>query len=555
MRAPAQRDYDYLVVGAGTAGCAVAARLSESGRYTVALLEAGGEDKGFWFRAPLGYGKLYGDPSCNWLYTSEPEPEWRGATSAQPRGKVLGGTGSINGMLQLRGQREDFNQWHAMGNEGWAYDEVLPFFRKAEDNELGANAFRGVGGPMRVSKMPAHELADAFVEAAVQAGYPRNDDFNGASQEGFGYNQLTTRNGERCSTAAAYLKPARARKNLTVLTRATARKINFEGNTATGVEVSLGGAAPVRLTARKEVIICCGTFNSPQLLQVSGVGPRALLEQHGIPVVAELPGVGENLQDHIGTGITYRCTRPITINDRVNNPLRKLAMGLRYVLFRSGLMATNANYAGGCVRTNPSLAAPDVNLAVALWARSLNGRSLKSELQPFSAFTIPFFLFHPDSRGSVRIKSADIATPPEIRFNFFESGRDQDTAVASLKIIRRIMAMPAMAPYIREEMQPGPGIGSKDELLQYCRSHMRSIHHATSSCKMGTDAMAVVDARLRVRDTHRLRVIDSAIMPRIVGANPNAATVMIAEKGSAMVLEDAGRQHPQEPAGRTARQG
>jgi len=532
--------FDYVVVGAGTAGCVVAARLAESGRYRVALIEAGGDDDKFWIRAPLGYGRLYGDPRYTWLYESEPEAGWGGTTSLQPRGKVLGGTGSINGMLHLRGQREDFDAWRDAGSAGWGYDEVLPYFKKFEDHELGPDPYRGVGGPVRVSRMPPHPLADAFIAAAQEAGHARNDDFNGATQDGFGYNQLTTRNGERCSTSVAYLWPARHRSNLRVFTRVLALRVLFDGAQATGVEVRRSGDNATRqIRASREVIVSGGSFNSPQLLQLSGIGPAPLLARHGIRLVADRAGVGENLQDHIGAGVTYRCTQPITINDAVNHPLRRVAMGLRYVLFRTGLMATNASYAGGCIRTNANVTAPDVFLAIALWSRATTGRSLAPGLSPFSGFTVPFFLLHPDSRGSVRIRSADPAVAPEIRFNFFESERDHAASIASLRLIRRIMAMPAMTPYIAEERAPGPTRTSDDELLQFCREKTRSIHHATSTCRMGGDDLAVVDARLRVLGVRGLRVIDASVMPNIVGANPNAATTMIGEKGAAMMLEDA----------------
>ena len=321
---------DYVVVGAGSAGCVVAARLSESGAHRVALIEAGGEDDSFWIHAPLGYGMLYDKPKYNWFYQSEPETELAGTKCYQPRGKVLGGTGSINGMVYVRGQREDFQYWRDLGNTGWAYDDVLPYFRKAEDNDGGANAYRGAGGPLGVSSLPQHELADAFVKAGEQAGYARNDDFNGATQEGFGYHQVTTRKGRRSSTAVAYLYPARKRPNLRVITNAIATRVVFRDGRATGVEFIKDGVAHTAQASR-EVILCGGAFNSPQLLQLSGVGPKDLLRQHDIPLVAHVPGVGANLQNHFTVDTRYRCTQPITLNDAVNNPLRRLAVGLQYL--------------------------------------------------------------------------------------------------------------------------------------------------------------------------------------------------------------------------------
>ncbi len=532
-------EFDYIVVGAGTAGCVVAARLSESGAHRVALIEAGGEDKSFWIDTPIGFGRLWDDPKFNWRYESEPEAELSGGKSYLPRGKVLGGTGTINAMIYVRGQREDFNNWQRWGNTGWGYDDVLPYFKKSEDNTRGANDYHAVGGPMRVSDMARYELTDAFVAAGIEAGYPGNDDFNGPSQDGFGYNQATIRNGRRGSTSIDFLRPARRRGNLKVFTQALATRILFNGGQATGVEFRRDGVLQ-RLSARREVIVASGSFNSPQLLQVSGVGPADLLKKHGIAVVADLPGVGANLQDHFQLSVSYRCSRPVTVNDYVNNPLRRIAMGAQYLLFRKGLMATNATMVGGCIRTDPSLPAPDAKLQLRLWGRSITGRSReRMGLHPFSSFLVSVMLLHPDNRGTVRIQSADSSVQPEIRFNYFESERDRKASLVSLRAIRKIMAMPAIAPYVAEEMSPGPKCENDAELLDFCRRNGTTNHHSVGTCKMGIDDQAVVDARLRVRGVGRLRVVDASIMPAIVGGNPNATIVMIAEKGAAMILEDA----------------
>lgn len=532
-------EFDYIVVGAGTAGCVVAARLSESGAHRVALIEAGGEDKSFWIDTPIGFGRLWDDPKFNWRYESEPEAELSGGKSYLPRGKVLGGTGTINAMIYVRGQREDFNNWQRWGNTGWGYDDVLPYFKKSEDNTRGANDYHAVGGPMRVSDMARYELTDAFVAAGIEAGYPGNDDFNGPSQDGFGYNQATIRNGRRGSTSIDFLRPARRRGNLKVFTQALATRILFNGGQATGVEFRRDGVLQ-RLSARREVIVASGSFNSPQLLQVSGVGPADLLKKHGIAVVADLPGVGANLQDHFQLSVSYRCSRPVTLNDYVNNPLRRIAMGAQYLLFRKGLMATNATMVGGCIRTDPSLPAPDAKLQLRLWGRSITGRSReRMGLHPFSSFLVSVMLLHPDNRGTVRIQSADSSVQPEIRFNYFESERDRKASLVSLRAIRKIMAMPAIAPYVAEEMSPGPKCENDAELLDFCRRNGTTNHHSVGTCKMGIDDQAVVDARLRVRGVGRLRVVDASIMPAIVGGNPNATIVMIAEKGAAMILEDA----------------
>jgi choline dehydrogenase len=535
----ASEEFDYVVVGAGTAGCVVAARLTESGAHRVALIEAGGEDRGFWIDTPLGFGRLWDDARYNWRYESEPEPELAGGKSYLPRGKVLGGTGTINAMVYMRGQREDFESWRRLGNAGWGYDDVLPYYKKSEDNERGADAWHAVGGPMRVSDMARHELTDAFVEAGVEAGYGRTGDFNGASQDGFGYNQVTIRGGRRGSTSIDFLRPARRRSNLKVITHALATRILFRDRQAAGVEFLRGGVLS-RVLARREVVLCGGSFNSPQLLQVSGVGPADLLARHGVPVVADAPGVGANLQDHFQVSISYRCSRPVTVNDYVNNPLRRLAMAAQYLLFRNGPMATNATMVGGCLRTDPSLPAPDAKLQLRLWGRSITGRSReRMGLHPFSSFLVSVMLLHPENRGTVRIRSADSAVQPEIRFNYFQSERDRRAAVVSLRAIRKVMAMPAIASYVAEEMSPGPGCDTDEELVAFCRRQGTTNHHSVGTCKMGVDELAVVDPRLRLRAAGGLRVADASIMPAIVGGNPNATVVMIAEKASDMILEDA----------------
>ena len=532
--------FDYVVVGAGSAGCLVAARLSESGQHQVALIESGGEDDSFWIRVPLGYGKLHDDPRYNWMYDGEPEPELNGARGYQPRGKVLGGTGSINGSAYVRGKPKDYDDWERLGNTGWGFRDVLPFFKKGEGNEMGPSEYHGAGGPLKVSNNPRHELCDAFVQAGLQAGFPENHDCNGERSDGFGYNQSTIWKGRRWSAADAYLKPARKRGNLCVLTNAHATRIALRHGNADGV-VFRQGSQLRTVRARKEVILCAGAFNSPQLLQLSGVGPAELLKSLGIPVIADLPGVGANLQDHFGTALAYECTRPITINDMVNNPFRRILMGLEYLLFRRGLMTTNASFVGAAVQTDSQVPESEVRLKLALWARSATGLQAhrhRMGLDAYSGFSILNSLQYPESRGSVRSRSADSAVPPEIRFNFFQSDRDRKTLVEAVRLVRRLMSMPAMIPYVKGERAPGADCVSDEEIIAFCRESGKSFHHAAGSCRMGVGEDAVVEPRLRVRGVGGLRVIDASVMPRIVAANPNATVMMIAEKGATMILED-----------------
>ena len=532
-------EYDFVVVGAGSAGCIVAARLSESGAHSVALIEAGGEADSFWFKAPLGFGKLYAHKKYNWGYEGEAEPHLGGHRTAQPRGKVLGGTSAINGMVYMRGQREDYDHWLRLGNVGWGYDDVLPFFRKSEDNDRGANEFHGAGGPLTVSSLQRHDLADAFVAAGNQAGHPENGDLNGLRQEGFSYNQVTMRNGERCSTAVAFLAPARSRPNLRVITEAQAERVVFRNGEAVAVEIRRDGRLET-VGARREIVLCTGAFDSPKLLQLSGVGPGALLQANGVPIVADLRGVGENLQDHFTVTTVHKCRRPITINDVYNNPIRRYLMGAQYLLFRSGVMAGAASIATGHIRTDPALATPDVGLHLQLWSRS-SGVRTKGEfaLHPFSGFGLAMSLHHPESRGHVRIRSPDPSTAPELLLNLFGSAGDRRTALGGLRAVRHLMAQPALHAITADEYLPGPACDSDDDWIEFCRQNGRSSHHPTSSCAMGIDECAVVDPRLRVRHVGRLRIADASIMPRIVAGNPNAPTIMIGEKCAAMMLEDA----------------
>ncbi len=528
-------EVDYIIVGAGSAGCVLANRLTANGKHSVLLLEAGPRDTNPWIHIPLGYGRLFKEEAVNWMYQTEPEPGLNGRNVFQPRGKVLGGSSSINGLLYIRGQQQDYDRWRQQGNLGWGYDDVLPYFKRAEDQARGGDEFHGVGGPLPVSDWRhADPLSAAFVDAAVQVGISRNPDFNGAVQEGAGFFQTTTRGGRRASAAVAYLRPAEARPNLHVETSAMAERILFEGARAAAVTYRAAGI-PRSARARREILVSGGAYNSPQLLQLSGVGPADLLRSHGIDVVLDAPGVGHDLQDHLQVRIVMRCSQAITLNDIVNNPFRKVMTGLRYAAFRTGPLTIAAGTSGAFFRTNPRLASPDIQIHFLPFSTDKMGENLHS----FSGFTASVCQLRPESRGSLRIRSADPAAPPEIRINYLASEVDRTANIEGLKMLRKILRAPALAPYVVEEVDPGDKVTSDEALLAYCRARGTTIYHPTSTCRMGNDPLAVVDQRLRVRGTDGLRVIDASVMPNLVSGNTNAPVIMIAEKASDMILQDA----------------
>jgi choline dehydrogenase-like flavoprotein len=532
--------FDYIVVGAGTAGCVLANRLTASGRYRVLLLEAGGSDRNIWIHIPLGYGKLFSNGNVNWLYSSEPEPELNNRKIIQPRGKVLGGSSSINGLLYIRGQPEDFDHWRQLGNAGWSFEDVLPHFRRAEDQERGEDALHGVGGPLAVSNVSEpHPLCEAFIAAAQQAGFPRNDDFNGPTQEGAGYFQLTARNGRRCSTAVGYLRQVRRRPNLSIVSNALASRILFSGRRALGVEYRHGVTERIA-HANREVIVAGGAFNSPQILQLSGLGPAGLLKSLGIDVVADMPGVGADLQDHLQVRMQYRCTESITMNDVINSWRHRVGAGLRYALFRKGLLTIGAGYAGGFFRTSAEVMTPDVQVHFIIFSADTAGATL----HPFPGFIASVCQLRPQSRGFVRIKSADPREPPAIQPRYLSRPHDCDTVIAGMKLLRRIMSQPPMRRYIAEERAPDSRCTSDADLLAFARETGTTVFHPTSTCRMGSDAAAVVDERLRVHGIDRLRVVDGSIMPTVISGNTNAAIVMIGEKGADMILQDADARAP-----------
>ena len=527
--------FDYIVVGAGSAGCVLANRLTASGRHRVLLLEAGGHDRHMWIHIPLGFAKLFNNAKVNWLYKSEPEPELNNRQVIQPRGKVLGGSSSINGLLYIRGQKEDFDHWRQLGNTGWAFTDVLPYFRRSEDQERGEDDLHGVGGPLVVSDVcEPHPLCEAFLGAAEQAGIPRNNDFNGPQQEGAGYFQLTAKNGRRWSTAAGYLRQARRRHNLALVTDALATRVLFDGRRAIGIEYRKDGTTHTAY-ADGEVILAGGAFNSPQLLQLSGLGPAKILRDLGIAVAADMPGVGADLQDHLQVRMQLRCTEPITAYDVLNDWRHRCGAGLRYMLQRKGLLSIGAGYAGAFLKTRPELATPDVQFHFLIFSTETAG----ANVHPFSGFMASVCQLRPESRGFVRIKSNDPAAAPAIQLRYLTSRNDCDTIVAGFKKLRAVMNEPVMRRYIAEERMPGPACVSDADILAYARATGTTVYHPTSTCRMGSDPNAVVDERLRVHGFSGLRVIDASIMPTVVSGNTNAATVMIGEKGADMVLADA----------------
>jgi len=527
-------EFDFIIVGAGSAGCVLANRLSASGEHRVLLLEAGGEDDDRWIHIPLGYGRHFSNPKVNWLYAAEADEKTGSRRIAQPRGKVLGGTSSINGLVYVRGQHEDYDDWRDLGNAGWGYADVLPYFRRAEDNQRGADEYHGVGGPLCVSDpAESHPLCEAFFAAAEACGYARNPDCNGALQAGFGYNQVTQRRGRRCSTAVGYLRPARRRSNLTVATDAHAARVLFSGKRATGIEYLQGGTRQTA-HARREVILAAGAFNSPQLLQLSGLGPAPLLHSLGIPVVADMPGVGANLQDHYNGKLVFESAEAFTLNDVVASPLRKLREGLRYYLSRKGFLTMAASTATGFVATHGG-SRPDVQIGLVLYSTDKFG----DVLHRFSGFTLLVRLLKPESRGSVMVKSADPLEPPVIRPNYLASPKDGEILVSGMKIAHRLAGQSPMRRFVARPHEPAQPFTHDDEWLQYLRARGGISFHPVGTCRMGSDAEAVVDERLRVRGIDGLRVVDASIMPTLVSGNTNAPTIMIGEKGADMILADA----------------
>lgn len=525
-----------MIVGAGSAGCVIANRLSENGRYSVAILEAGGRDSNPWIHIPVGYFKTMGNPSTDWRYVTESDPGINGREIPWPRGRVLGGSSSINGLLYVRGQAQDYDQWAQMGNLGWSWDDVLPYFIRSENWQGDSGTERGTSGPLSVSPTRLRrDVVDKWIEAAVAAGYKENHDYNGADQEGVGYFQLTMDRGRRCSAAVAYLKPARGRTNLEILTYAQAQQLVIENKRVTGVVIDHKGETKT-VTARREVILSCGAIGSPQILMLSGIGDGDMLDRHGISVTKELPGVGQNLQDHLQARPVFK-TDLSTMNVEVSNIFKQGLIALEYLAKRSGPMTMAASLGTGFLKTEPHMETPDIQFHI----QPFSATHPADGPHKFSAFTASVLQLRPESTGHIALKSANWRDHPAIHPNYLATETDQRTTVKGIQVARKIAQHSPLKEHIIEEFSPGRDVEFDDYegTLEWARQTAVTIYHPTGTCKMGQDKTAVVDARLRVHGIEGLRVADASIMPVIVSGNTNAPAIMIGEKASDMILEDA----------------
>ncbi len=528
--------FDYVIVGAGSAGCVLANRLSEQGGVSVALLEAGGKDTNPWIHIPGGYFRTMYNPDITWQYAAGPEPHLGGRYVPWPRGRVLGGSSAINGLLYVRGQARDYDVWRQLGNVGWSHEDVLPYFKRSENQERGADDLHGSGGPLSVTdRRMDNPLCTAFVKAAVEVGIPPTDDFNGKSQEGAGFYQYTIRDGRRGSTAVTYLRDAANRPNLRVITNAEVEAIALDEKRASGVRYSVGGEKRF-IKARREVLLSAGAIGSPQILELSGIGQGEVLQKVGIPVRHELKGVGENLQDHYQVRSVYEVTEaPFSLNAVWHSSMLQLKTGIEYAFSRRGILANGAAVAGVFAKSSPELDEPDLQFHFIPFSADAPGKGLHT----FPGISSTICVLRPDSRGHQHIVSADPKQHPSIVANYLQAESDRRVTLAGLKLARRISEQPMFKKYVRREVFPGPEITSDEDFMNFAVEKGTTVFHPCGTCKMGNDPMAVVDSRLRVRGIGGLRVVDASIMPNLISGNTNAPTIMIAEKASDMIKVDA----------------
>ena len=528
-----ENQFDYIVVGAGSSGCVLANRLSTDEVNSVCLVEAGPKDSSPWIHLPIGYGKTMWDPKVNWKFETEPDPGMNQRKIYWPRGKCLGGSSSINGLIFIRGQKEDYDGWKNLGNTGWGWDDVLPYFKRAEGNDRLGEPLHSKTGPLKASSIPKkHPLVESFIKSAVSLGVPETDDFNNLTQEGVGYYQLTTHKGLRCSTAVAYLNPIKKRSNLSILTDSQVMRIVFEGRRAVAVELIRHGKKQT-IRANKEIILSAGALQSPQILQLSGIGPAALLREFNIPIIHDLPGVGENLQDHLQYRLIYELNQPISTNVQLSSLFGKVKIGLDWLLFRGGPLSIGINQGGLFTKVMESSLTPDIQFHMATLSADMAG----GNVHPFPGFTMSVCQLRPESRGYVRIQSADPLVPPKMVANYLATEHDRDISVAAVKFARKIAQTEPLKSLIVREIKPNNPQSDAD-LLEFCRNNGATIFHPTGTCQMGTDSdpMAVLDSELRVRGVTGLRVVDCSAMPTLPSGNTNWPAVMMAEKAADLIL-------------------